>query len=115
MGTIKNRFRGRIASVVHLAAYFDFTGEDNPLYTNLNVEGTRRLLRALQAFQVGQFVYSGTMLVHKPDRSEELMDESLPIATWAYPKSKAAASPLGCMRRIKAARMLRRSAASTKP
>jgi len=25
----------RIASVVHLAAYFDFTGEDNPLYQTL--------------------------------------------------------------------------------
>lgn len=32
IGTIKNRFGGRIASVIHLAAYFDFTGEDNPLY-----------------------------------------------------------------------------------
>ena len=29
----------RIASVVHLAAYFDFTGEDNPLYQSVNVDG----------------------------------------------------------------------------
>src|SRR3989338_6288411 len=40
----RRRFGGQIASVLHLAAYFDFTGEDNPLYETLNVQGTRRLL-----------------------------------------------------------------------
>ena len=38
------KFGEKIASVVHLAAYFDFTGEENPLYRSINVEGTRRLL-----------------------------------------------------------------------
>ncbi len=38
----------RIASVVHLVAFFDFSGEDNPLYEAVNVEGTHRLLRGLQ-------------------------------------------------------------------
>ena len=81
-----------IASVVHLAAYFDFTGEDNPLYQSVNVEGTRRLLRALQDFEVAQFLYPSTMLVHAPCRPGELIDETQPIAPgWAYPASKAAA------------------------
>lgn len=62
----RERYGMRIASVIHLAAYFDFTGEHHPLYDEVNVEGTRRLLRALQDFEVGQFVYSGTMLVHAP-------------------------------------------------
>jgi len=82
----------RIASVVHLAAYFDFTGEDNPLYQSVNVDGTRRLLLALQGFEVGQFLYPSTMLVHAPCRPGEHLDESQPLApAWAYPKSKAAA------------------------
>ena len=82
----------RIATVVHLAAYFDFTGEDNPLYQSVNVDGTRRLLRALQGFEVGQFLYPSTMLVHAPCRPGEHIDESQPLApAWAYPKSKAAA------------------------
>ncbi len=82
----------RIASVVHLAAYFDFTGEDNPLYQSVNVDGTRRLLRTLQGFEVGQFLYPSTMLVHAPCRPGEHIDESQPLApAWAYPKSKAAA------------------------
>lgn len=58
----------RIASVVHLAAYFDFTGEENPLYQSVNVDGTRPLLHALQGFEVGQFLYPSTMLVHAPCR-----------------------------------------------
>ena len=88
----RDAFGSRIASVIHLAAYFDFTGEDNPLYQTVNVEGTRRLLRALQDFEVGQFVYSSTMLVHAPCRPGERIDEHQPIEPrWAYPRSKAAA------------------------
>src|SRR3990170_3775136 len=64
----------RIASVVHLAAFFDFTGEDNPLYETVNVEGTRRLLGALRDFEVEQFVYSSTMLVHAPGKPGQAID-----------------------------------------
>ena len=88
----KAAYGSRIANVVHLAAYFDFTGEDNPLYQSVNVDGTRRLLRALQGFAVEQFLYPSTMLVHAPCRPGELIDEEQPIApAWAYPRSKAAA------------------------
>ena len=86
-----SRFGQEIASVVHLAAYFDFTGEESPLYDEVNVEGTKRLLRALQPFKVDQFVYSGTMLVHAPGNPGQTIDEEQPIEPqWAYPKSKAA-------------------------
>ena len=89
---LRRKFGDEIASVVHLAAYFDFTGEENPLYRSINVEGTRRLLKALQPLKVRQFVYSGTMLVHAPGRPGEPIDEDQPIAPkWAYPKSKAEA------------------------
>jgi len=88
-----SRFGARLASVIHLAAYFDFTGDDHPLYRKLNVEGTRLLLRALRArFEVEQFIYASTMLVHEPKRPGERIDETTPIdPRWAYPKSKAAA------------------------
>ena len=88
----RRRFGDRIASVVHLAAYFDFTGDENPLYRTINVEGTRRLLKALKPLDVEQLLYSGTMLVHAPGRPGQPIDEDQPIAPkWAYPKSKAAA------------------------
>lgn len=87
----RDMFGSHIASVVHLAAYFDFTGEDNPLYSSVNVEGTRNLLRALQNFEVEQFIYVSTMLVHAPCRPGERIDENQPIEPrWAYPISKAA-------------------------
>ncbi|OOO00851.1 MAG: N-acetyl-alpha-D-glucosaminyl-diphospho-ditrans,octacis-undecaprenol 4-epimerase [Chromatiales bacterium USCg_Taylor] len=89
---VRDAFGSRIASVIHLVAYFDFTGEDHPLYQSVNVEGTRCLLRALQDFEVKQFVYASTMLVHAPCRPGERIDEHQPIEPrWAYPKSKAAA------------------------
>lgn len=92
MREFRQKFGSRIASVVHLAAYFDFTGEDNPLYETVNVQGTRRLLRALQPFEVEQFLYASTMLVHAPCRPGEHIDEHQRIEPrWAYPKSKAAA------------------------
>lgn len=92
MRQFREQFGARIASVIHLVAYFDFTGEDNPLYQSVNVEGTRRLLRALRAFEVEQFVYASTMLVHAPCRPGERIDERQPIEPrWAYPTSKAAA------------------------
>src|SRR5688572_31492166 len=92
MAELRERFGTRIASVIHLAAYFDFTGEDNPLYQAVNVEGTKHLLRGLQPFQVEQFLYASTMLVHAPGKPGEPIDEAQPIEPgWAYPKSKAAA------------------------
>lgn len=92
LATFRHDYGDRIASVIHLAAFFDFSGEDNPLYESVNVDGTRHLLRALQDFEVEQFVYSSTMLVHAPGKPGEPIDEHQPIEPgWAYPKSKAAA------------------------
>ncbi|MEQ8559257.1 MAG: vitamin K epoxide reductase family protein [Henriciella sp.] len=81
-----------IASVIHLAAYFDFTGQEHPLYEKLNVDGTRRLLKTLQDFEVERFIYSGTMLVHQAsDPGMSISEETELNPKWAYPKSKAAA------------------------
>jgi nucleoside-diphosphate-sugar epimerase len=48
LGEIRHRFGARLASVIHLAAYYDLSGEPNPKYQSVTVEGTRRLLQALQ-------------------------------------------------------------------
>ncbi|TWT90127.1 UDP-glucose 4-epimerase [Pseudobythopirellula maris] len=84
---------GRFASVIHLAAYYDFAGEPSPLYQELTVDGTQRLLRALRECEVEQFIFSSSMLVMLPvGDDEESIDETSPTAAkWDYPKSKLAA------------------------
>jgi UDP-glucose 4-epimerase len=78
-----------VASLVHLAAYYDFAGEDSPLYEEVTIKGTERLLEEMQRLRVDQLVFSSTMLVHKPTEPGEPIDEDAPIeATWAYPESK---------------------------
>lgn len=89
---LRESFGAKFASIVHLVAYFDFSNADDPRYQSVNIEGTRHFLRALQAFEVEQFIYASTMLVHAPCQPGERITESHPIGPrWAYPKSKAAA------------------------
>lgn len=80
----------RVASVIHLAAFYSFDGKPDPRYDSVTVEGTRRLLRGLKAsFDVQQFVFSSTMLVHKPGEPGIFFNEDWPVEpTWAYPESK---------------------------
>jgi nucleoside-diphosphate-sugar epimerase len=87
--SVKERYGPRLASVVHLAAYYDFAGEPSHLYDELTVEGTRRLLQGLTDFQVEQFIFSSSLLVMKPADEGDLLSESDPVeATWDYPESK---------------------------
>ncbi|RTM09224.1 MAG: NAD-dependent epimerase/dehydratase family protein [Hyphomicrobiales bacterium] len=69
----------RIASVIHLAAYFDLTGEPNPLYEEITVRGTEKLLCALQPFAVEQFVFVSSMLAHKAGRPGDVINEDSPL------------------------------------
>lgn len=90
LNALASRYGRDIAAVVHLAAYFDFSGEESPLYDQVNVQGTRNLLTALQEMNVERFIYASTMLVHEPQVPGKRVNEETPIAPgWAYPKSKA--------------------------
>ncbi len=90
LATIGDKYGRQWAAVIHLAAYFDFSGEDHPLYKAVNEEGTRKLLDELQSFDVQRFLYSSTMLVHAPATAGQKVSESSPLKPgWAYPKSKA--------------------------
>lgn len=86
---------GQLAAVVHLAAYFDFSGEESPMYQAVNLDGTRHLLRALRDFRVARFIYSSTMLVHRPGVPGQKVTEDTPIDPgWIYPRSKAEAEEI---------------------
>ena len=89
---VRYAYGPRLASVIHLAAYYDFSGEPSPLYDDITVRGTERLLRALHEmqFEVEQFIFSSTMLLHAPSRPGERISEDSPVEPkWDYPRSKA--------------------------
>jgi len=86
---LRTQVGNSIKAVIHLAAYYSFSGKDSHLYKDLTVDGTGRLLRELQSFDVGQFIFSSSMLVYKPSEPGERLDEQAPLLpNWQYPKSK---------------------------
>ncbi len=86
---IRSFYGNKIAAVIHLAAYYSFSDPAYDNYKKITVEGTKRLLKALQGFEVEQFIFSSTMLVHKPCRVGAKITERSPLLkSWAYPRSK---------------------------
>lgn len=83
---VRAAYGSRIAAVIHLAAYFDLTGEPNPEYDEVTVQGTGRLLKALQTFgEVEQFVFLSTMLVQAPTKPGQPINELSPLDTAPLP------------------------------
>ncbi|MES2918753.1 MAG: vitamin K epoxide reductase family protein [Pseudomonadota bacterium] len=86
---VREQFGPRLASVIHLAAYYSFSGDPDPRYQTVNVVGTERLLRHLQKFEVEKFIFSSSMLVHSPTKPGKPIREDWPLApAWDYPRSK---------------------------
>lgn len=86
---IRNKYGNNIASFVHLAAYYSFNEKSSPLYDKITVQGTKRLLKYLQDFEVEQFLFTSSMLVYQPSKPGEKITEQWPLQPkWGYPKSK---------------------------
>ncbi|NGX62113.1 MAG: UDP-glucose 4-epimerase [Chlamydiae bacterium] len=86
---IRNFYGNHLSAVIHLAAYYSFSHPESELYNKITVEGTRRLLRGLQGFNIEQFIFSSTMLVHAPCQPGQKINEEWPLdPTWGYPRSK---------------------------
>ena len=93
MKRIEYGYGNHIASVIHLAAYYDFAGKPSPLYDKITVEGTARLLRVLQRFTVDQFIFSSSTLVYKPSMPGQKTNVDRPLEpNWDYQKTKVKAA-----------------------
>ncbi|SEP43564.1 vitamin K epoxide reductase family protein [Nitrosovibrio sp. Nv6] len=79
LARLRTAYGGRIASVIHLAAYFDLSGEPDPKYQTVTVNGTARFLRGLQEFELEQFIFVSTMLVHAPGEHGKPINEDWPL------------------------------------
>ncbi|QDS92833.1 3 beta-hydroxysteroid dehydrogenase/Delta 5--_4-isomerase [Roseimaritima multifibrata] len=89
MEKVRRLTGGKLASVVHMAAYYDFSGEDSDLYEKVTINGTDRLLNELEDFEFDQFVFTSTMLVHAPCAiGDHIREDDPQEAKWPYPQSK---------------------------
>ncbi len=86
---VRQVYGNKIASVIHLAAYYSFSSKHSSNYDKITVKGPERLLKGLQSFEVDQFIFSSTMLVHRPTQPGIKIDEDSPVdPKWDYPLSK---------------------------
>lgn len=88
---VATKYGNQIASVIHLASYYNFAGGGWHNYQRITVEGTERLFKGLRKynFNVEQFIFSSSMLVHAPCVPGSKIDENSPVVPkWNYPKSK---------------------------
>ncbi|MCP5470109.1 MAG: NAD(P)-dependent oxidoreductase [Chlamydiales bacterium] len=86
---VRYAYGNKIASIVHLAAFYSFTGQNLELYDKITVQGTRRLLDEAKKFDTEQFIFTSTMLVHDPSKRGVIQNEESHIeGKWHYPASK---------------------------
>jgi nucleoside-diphosphate-sugar epimerase len=64
--------------LVHLAAYYDFTGRHHPEYRRTNVDGTRNVLEAAREAGIGGFVFASSVAACAFPRPEGAIDEGTP-------------------------------------
>jgi UDP-glucose 4-epimerase len=87
---IRHVYGNKITSIVHLAAFYSFAGKNLELYEKITVQGTRRLIDQAKKFDVEQFIFTSTMLVHDPSPRGVIQNEDSHIeGKWHYPASKA--------------------------
>ncbi len=83
------REQGGADLLLHLAAYYDFTGEDHPEYTRTNVQGTRNVLELAEPLKLRKFIYTSSVAACPfPNPGEAVTEDSPPTAPVPYARSK---------------------------
>jgi nucleoside-diphosphate-sugar epimerase len=70
--------RGGAETCIHLAAHYDFTGDEHPEYERTNIVGTRNVLEACRALPIRQFVFSSSVAACAFPRPGEALTEDSP-------------------------------------
>ena len=77
--------------LIHLAAHYDFTGEEHPEYERTNVQGLRNVLELSKPLGLKRFIFSSsTAACRFPAVGEALVEGSLPDGDHVYARTKAA-------------------------
>lgn len=86
---------GEVRSVLHLAAYYDFTGSDDPEYRRTNVDGLRAVLERCRALRPKQFVFASSLAACAfPEAGMVLSERSQADGGHPYARSKRAGEEL---------------------
>jgi nucleoside-diphosphate-sugar epimerase len=81
--------------LLHMAAYYDFTGEENPEYHRTNVLGTENLIRLAEPLQLRRFIFASSIAACPfPDPRGAVTEASSPSAPVPYAVSKRAGEEL---------------------
>jgi nucleoside-diphosphate-sugar epimerase len=81
--------------LLHMAAYYDFTGEDNPEYYRTNVLGTENLIRLAEPLQLRRFIFASSIAACPfPVPGGAVTEASAPSAPVPYGLSKRAGEEL---------------------
>jgi nucleoside-diphosphate-sugar epimerase len=75
--------------LIHLAAYYDFDGDDNPEYWRTNVEGLRNVLDLSKQLGLARFVFASSLAASRfPHPGHALTEESPVDGELAYAVTK---------------------------
>jgi nucleoside-diphosphate-sugar epimerase len=84
------RHDGGADILIHLAAHYDFTGEEHPEYERTNVQGLRNVLELSKPLGLERFIFSSsTAACRFPAVGEALVEGSLPDGDHVYARTKA--------------------------
>ena len=85
------RESGPVDALIHLAAYYDFTGQNNPEYQRTNVDGLRNVLELAQTLKLKRFIFASSVAACGfPRRGDSVTEATPPHANNAYARSKRA-------------------------
>jgi len=75
--------------LLHLAAFYDFTGDEHPEYERTNVHGTANLLELAVPLRLRRFIFASSVAACPfPETGETISETTPPSAPVAYARSK---------------------------
>jgi nucleoside-diphosphate-sugar epimerase len=75
--------------LIHLAAYYDFTYEDNPEYQRTNINGTENVLNISKELNIKRFIFASSLAAcNFPDKNKVITEQSPLDADYGYAWSK---------------------------
>jgi len=82
--------QGGAEVLIHLAAHYDFTGEDDPEYWRTNVEGLRSVLEGSRGLRLRRFIFASSLAACGfPPPGQAVSEATPPDAPHVYGRTKA--------------------------